>query len=286
MAKMFQVYGIGQALIPVLPPPLPFENAPTSHQTNYEIGQLVFSPAVSPTAFYLYGGAGNWIQFANSSGDIIAIDGTTNQITVTTVSGVATISLPSTLVAPGSIASTTTITAATGLTVTSGGATITAGGLTVTAGGAGITGTTNINTTGAAVTSIGTGGTGAVHIGNATGNTAVTGSLTASTTLTATAGAITATNGNLVLGTAGNKLSIATGSNASIGTSGAMTSGAVTVSNTSVTANSIIFVQPAVLGTVTSPQAGYVSSKSAGTSFTITSAGATDTSTWNYLIIN
>ena len=49
MAKMFQVYGIGQALIPVLPPPLPFENPPTSNQTNYEIGQLVYSPPKAPT---------------------------------------------------------------------------------------------------------------------------------------------------------------------------------------------------------------------------------------------
>ena len=52
MSKMFQVYGIGQALIPVLPPPLPFASAPTSNQTNYEIGQLVYTPAHSPTAFY------------------------------------------------------------------------------------------------------------------------------------------------------------------------------------------------------------------------------------------
>lgn len=39
-------------------------------------------------------------------------------------------------------------------------------------------GTTNINASGAAVTTIGTGGTGAVNIGNATGNTAITGTLT------------------------------------------------------------------------------------------------------------
>lgn len=212
MSKMFQVYGIGQALIPVLPPPLPFETPPTSNQTNYEIGQLVFSPPRSPTAFYFYAGAGNWVEFATNSGAITSIVGTTNQLTANTVAGVATISLPTTLVAPGSV--------------------------------------------------------------------------TATTTLTATLGNITATNGNLVLGTAGNKLVIATGSNASVGTSAAMTSGTVTVANTSVTANSQIFVQPAVLGTVTSPQAGYVSAKSAGVSFTITSAGGTDTSTWNYWIIN
>lgn len=124
MAKMFQVYGIGQALVPVLPPPLPFQNAPTSNQTNYEIGQLVFTPPQSPTAFYLYAGAGNWVQFASSSGDIIAINGTANQVTVSTTAGTATVSLPSAITTPGSLTTTTTITAGTGLTVTSGNATL------------------------------------------------------------------------------------------------------------------------------------------------------------------
>lgn len=110
--------------------------------------------------------------------------------------------------------------------------------------------------------------------------------LVATTTVTATLGAITATNGNLVLGTAGNKISIATGSNATVGTSAAMTAGSVTVANTSVTANSFIFAVPAVLGTVSVPQAYYISAKVAATSFTIESADATDTSTWNYWIIN
>lgn len=104
--------------------------------------------------------------------------------------------------------------------------------------------------------------------------------------ITATSGNITATNGNLVLSTAGNKLSIATGSNSSVGTSGAMTAGAVTVSNTSVTASSKIFCYPAALGTVTAPQAYYISAIVANTNFTITSASASDTSTWNYWIIN
>jgi hypothetical protein len=75
--------------------------------------------------------------------------------------------------------------------------------LTVTPGPISLTGTTNINTSGAAVTTIGTGGTGAVHIGNATGNTAVTGSLSTTTSLSATttitAGTdITSTTGNIV----------------------------------------------------------------------------------------
>ena len=66
MSKMFQVYGLGQALIPVLPPPLPFQNPPTSNQTNYEIGQVVYTPSPLPTSFYIYAGAGNWINFTAS----------------------------------------------------------------------------------------------------------------------------------------------------------------------------------------------------------------------------
>jgi len=90
---MFQVYGIGQALIPVLPPPLPFQNAPTSNQTNYEIGQLVFTPPTAPTAFYLYGGGGNWIELVTSSGDVLSVTGTANQILATPTTGNVVLSL-------------------------------------------------------------------------------------------------------------------------------------------------------------------------------------------------
>lgn len=135
----------------------------------------------------------NWVALSDSDGPVESVLGTTNQVTVTSSQGVATVSLPSAITAPGSLATTSTLTAGTGLTVTSGGAAI--------------TGTTTINTSGAGVTTIGTGGTGATNIGNATGNTAVTGSLTASTTLTATNGNITATAGNFVSSTAGNGLS-------------------------------------------------------------------------------
>lgn len=93
MSKMFQVYGIGQALIPVLPPPQPFQNAPTSNQTNYEIGQVVFTPPTSPTAFYMYAGGGNWIEFATSSGDVTSVTGTANQILASPTSGAVVLSL-------------------------------------------------------------------------------------------------------------------------------------------------------------------------------------------------
>lgn len=90
---MFQVYGIGQALIPVLPPPIPFQSAPTSNQTNYEIGQMVFTPPLSPTAFYIYGGGGNWIEISTSSGAVLSVTGTANQILASPTTGSVVLSL-------------------------------------------------------------------------------------------------------------------------------------------------------------------------------------------------
>lgn len=63
------------------------------------------------------------------------------------------------------------------------------------------------------------------------------------------------------------------------GTSAAMVAGTVTVTNTLVAANSIILLTAAALGTVTAPKALAVTARSAGVSFTITSADNTDTST-------
>ncbi len=133
MSKMFQCYGIGQALIPVLPPPLGFQNAPTSFQTQYEIGQIVYTPPLAPTAFYMYGGGGHWIELISSLGDVLSITGTANQIAASSPTGNVTLSLigpytPATYTAHGvligegtsSIAATTAGTA--GQVLTSGGA--------------------------------------------------------------------------------------------------------------------------------------------------------------------
>jgi hypothetical protein len=181
--------------------------------------------------------------------------------------------------ATGNTAVTGSLTASTGLTATTGG-------LTASAGGAAITGTTTINTTGAAATSIGTGGTGAVNIGNNTGNTNITGTAIASLGYVATLGGFATTNGGLTLNTAGNKISIATGANASIGTSAAMTAGTITISSTAVSATSIIFLTcntpSGTQGFLSAPAASRV----ANTSFVINSSSALDTSTVNWWIIN
>lgn len=252
------------------------------------------------------------------SSNNIQLNGTAGQITTTAGSAEITWSFPSAVTMPGSLATTTTLAVGTNATVAgtlgvTGATTLAAlSGTTATfsstlhAGGAvtfgstvnvtGLTtlaaltqiGTTLINASGSAVSTIGTGGTGAVHIGNATGNTAVTGSLTTTTTLTATLGNITATNGNLAMGTAGNKLIIPATSNATCSAGTFVLGGGATtvVDNSAVTANSIIILTTQALGTVSVASTLAVTSTIASTSFTVTPSQETDTSTVAYLIIN
>jgi hypothetical protein len=78
-------------------------------------------------------------------------------------------------------------------------------------------------------------------------------------------------------------LKVTEGANAKQGTA-TLVAGTVTVANTSVTANSRIYLTAQSLGTVTAPQALAVTARTAATSFTIRSAGATDTSVIAYEI--
>jgi len=91
--------------------------------------------------------------------------------------------------------------------------------------------------------------------------------------------------GNVELTTAGNKLKIATGSNASMGTA-TLVAGTVTVSTTAVATGSTIFLTcntpGGTQGFLSAPAASIVN----GTSFVINSSSVTDTSTVNWWIIN
>lgn len=155
---------------------------------------------------------------------------------------------------------------------------------TVTAG-TGVTATTgNIAASSGNVSASGTvtGGTGVTAT---TGNVSATaGAVNAGTSMTATLGDITATNGNLVMSTAGNKIIVPTGANASAGTSGVMsgTPGAVTVATTACSATAKVFYCRATTGGTP----GEVSiTAQDGTGFTLTSTG-NETSTFNWWIIN
>lgn len=66
------------------------------------------------------------------------------------------------------------------------------------------------------------------------------------------------------------------------GVSGAMVLGTVTITDTGATANTRYGFSPHTLGTVTVPNMAYVSSRSVGASFVLTSAAATETSTWDW----
>lgn len=135
-------------------------------------------------------------------------------------------------------------------------------------------------------------GTGAVMV---TGPLSASTTLTAGTGITATTGNIAATNGNLVLGTAGNKLEIAVGASASAGTA-TLAAGTATVLTTAVTANSLIFISRKSIGATGANPLGLlvVGTVTAGTSFVInavteadaTSIVATDVSEVDWLIIN
>jgi len=90
------------------------------------------------------------------------------------------------------------------------------------------------------------------------------------------------TTADLYVATAGRGLRVAEGSNAKMGTA-TLVAGAATVSNTSVTANSRIQLTSQADGGT--PGWLRVSARVAGTSFTITSSSATDTSTVAYFIV-
>jgi len=88
---------------------------------------------------------------------------------------------------------------------------------------------------------------------------------------------LTAITTDVKLTTIGNGLYITEGANATMGVA-TLVAGSKVVNTTKVTANSRIFTSIQSLGTVTVPKAIGVTARTAGTSFTLTSADATDTS--------
>lgn len=134
-----------------------------------------------------------------------------------------------------------------------------------------------------------------------TGSPSFSGSVTAGTTVTATLGAITATNGNLVLGTAGNKIlstSVGTTTTAGANSFGTVTlvGGTATVATTSITTNSIVFLTRQTIGATGAAALGMISRGTIvnGVSFIInalsttdaTALAATDVSNIGWMIVN
>jgi hypothetical protein len=219
--------------------------APTT-QDIYNPGTRWQDNSVNPAVQYYTIGAGIWYELPNTSFGVSSVTGTAGQITASPTVGPVVLSIPAAFVAPGSIASTTTLTGGTGITATTGNITASAG---------------NVSASGTV-----TGGTGVI---------ATTGNLTATAGNLALNGATSKVN-----------INAGTAASASVGTTAALTGGAIIVSTTAITASSLVFFSTNTLGTVTVPQAYRVSARTAGVSFTIQSQNATDTSTVNYWIIN
>lgn len=89
-------------------------------------------------------------------------------------------------------------------------------------------------------------------------------------------------SGNVKLGTAGNGIYIKEGTNGCMGT-GTLSGGTLVVSTTKVTANSRIFISDQG-GSVTNIGTLYISARSAGTSFTVSSSNVLDASTFAWII--
>jgi hypothetical protein len=325
MPKLNQCYGIGQALINVLPPPIAFENAPTSSQTNFAVGQEVYVPGPVATAFYKYMGDGIWVEFVTSTGDILSIIGTA-PVTATTLVGVSTIALAGppnvttltnhgVVVGQGTSAVAATAAGSAGQFLVSGGASAdplwstatipaTAGATgtilrsngtnwvattdtypnTVVAGDVLIATATNVI---GSLADVATGQvlmSGGVGVAPAySGSPSVSGSLTAATSITATAGNITATNGNIVRGTAGNKdiyTSVASTITAGANSAGKVTlvGGTATVSTTAITASSQVRLYRQGIGATGAAALGIITlgTISAGVSFIINAVQAAD----------
>lgn len=220
---------------------------------------------------------------------LVVMAGTANQITSTGGTNTLTFSIPSAFIAPGSIASTTTVTAGTGLTVTTGNAVVSAGNVTATLGNiAASAGSVSAGTSLAAGTTV-TAGTGITattgNIAASSGNVSASGTVTGGTGviattggLTATAGDITATAGNVLINGAATQLRVHGGAVTDFIGTGTLVAGVATIANTNIAATDRIFLQRISAGASTAI-GEFSYSISAATSFTITSLNPTDAST-------
>lgn len=140
------LYGFPQALTRVFPPPVLSQRAPLSTDYKYPIGQQ-WIDELGEDAYILVNVTGNsatWNVTATTPGNVdtltgdsggaitpsagnINLLGTANQLTTTGSGHQIAYSIPATFIAPGSIASTTSLTAGSGFTVSAGAVAVTTG---------------------------------------------------------------------------------------------------------------------------------------------------------------
>ena len=305
--------------------------APTAQDANYKVGTL-WVDSVDGSAYILVlvvGQTATWDEIGAGVSTIATINtnapiggnytlaGTAAQIAVAQSAGTSTFSLTGPY---------------TPATYTAHGVLIGEGAAAVQATAAGTTGQVLIGATGAnpafgalgvnsgltahgvllgegnsAIAATAVGATGTLLAGSTgadpafTASPSVSGSVTAGTTLTATLGNITATNGNLVLGTAGNKIistSVATTTVAGANSFGSVTlvGGTATIATSAVTANSLIHIWRQSVGATGAAALGMLSVGviTPATNFTInawepadaTTLQASDVSVIGWMIVN
>ncbi len=93
--------------------------APTTSDTSYPIGTnwiYLGNSAYVLIGLTSTGGtlSATWVETVTSTGSVLSVTGTTNQITATPTTGAVVLSIPSAFVAPGSVTATTTLTATAG----------------------------------------------------------------------------------------------------------------------------------------------------------------------------
>ena len=268
MTSRITGYGVGAAKVALAPVPAKSNGVPTS-STAYDFGQLIYNSATG--TWYAYSGGTTYVPLGGgTTSGILSING----------------------IFPA-VGGDFTLAAGTGVTLTPGTNTITIG---LTGGGVAIdsftpdAGTNPVVPSAAGlVTMAGT----ANQITTTGGLNSLTfsvpstfiapGSIAATTSLTATLGNITATNGNLVLTAAGNKMvrsSVGTTSAAGANSIGSVTlvGGTVTVATTAVTTNSLIQIWRQSIGATGAAALGMLSvgTITNGTSFVINALQAAD----------
>lgn len=217
------------------------QRAPTTQDVNHDLGSFWLNEVTSTmyVLVTLAAGVATWDSFGGGSAGVdtinglsptggnIVLAGTANQIALMSAGSTVTFSLPATIVAPGSLttttslAATTTVTGGTGVSATTGDVTAVAGDVVATAG--------NVSATAGAV-SAGTTVTGGTGVVATTGN------------VTATAGNLVATVGNVQLPGPGAHVEVEGGAATDFIGTATLTAGTVTIAHTTITAADRVMV--------------------------------------------
>lgn len=258
-------YGVGSPQIGLAPVPEKWNRAPTTSDLGFPYGYLAIYNGSVYAAVGNTAGQANWVVLGGLS-DVNTINGLSPTVGNINIAGTAN------QIAAGNASSTVTLSLAgphAFSTLTDHGVLVGQGTSAIAALSVGATGTILAGSTGANPAF--------------TASPSVSGSITAGTTLTATLGNITATNGNIVRGTAGNKdiySSVASTTTAGANSAGsvALTNGTATVATTAVTASSLIRLTRQGIGTTGANILGQltIGTITAATSFVINAVTAAD----------